>query len=544
MTIVSGPDANNKNNVDNSKRILPGIAQKARRKVFSSEPPAPRKTATTPIGRPTLKPDDPELSIPEHAGMAWNALQAHNNPPILFRRGGASVRFEVDEGGTAILRELTAARLKYELLRAANWVYENKQGLEYPSAPNGPLIADMLARPNPPFPTLRRIVPVPVFSAAGTLQVEPGYHRDSQTIYRPPAGFVLPKVPMNPTEDDLTFARDVIVTDLLGDFPFANASSKAYAVALTLLPFVRDLIAGATPLHIINKPIRGAGATLLVEVSLGISLGHAPAMMTMPASEDEVRRTLTARLISLPAVVVLDNVRELDSPGLCAAITESVHTDRIVGSSEARDVPVTCAWVATGNNPTLGEEVVRRIVDIRLDPKTDHPELRTDFRHPDLRRWASDNRPELVHAALTIVQAWIAAGRPQAPGLKRLGMFEGYSDVMGGILHVAGIDGFMSDLEERYSRHDSEGSAWQSFAEAWWSKFKGKQVGVKELRLVYDTIEGLPDLGEGGNKSQATRLGKIMRAHRDRQFGRLQITVGDRRQGAQLWTLVEAEKND
>ena len=57
-------------------------------------------------------------------------------------------------------------------------------------------------------------------------------------------------------------------------------------------------------------------------------------------------------------------------------------------------------------------------------------------------------------AALTLIRAWIAAGRPK--GKKTLGKFEGWAEVMGGILQVAGVPGFLDQLEAFRERDDPE----------------------------------------------------------------------------------------
>ena len=111
----------------------------------------------------------------------------------------------------------------------------------------------------------------------------------------------------------------------------------------------------------------------------------------------------------------------------------------------------------TGNNPTLSSEIARRTVRIRLDAKRDRPWLRDRFRHPDLRQWVSAHRHELVAAALTLVRTWIATDKPDPTGSSALGMFESWSRVTGGILQVAGVPGFLSNLSDFYESTDTEG---------------------------------------------------------------------------------------
>src|SRR5206468_1973655 len=107
------------------------------------------------------------------------------------------------------------------------------------------------------------------------------------------------------------------------------------------------------------------------------------------------------------------------------------------------------------------------------------PWLRNGFRHPDLRAWGHGHRAELVWAALTIGQAWIAAGR--SDGRTVLGMFESWSKVIGGILEVAGIAGFLGNLSEFYDAADVEGAEVRGFLAAWWEKHRNTEVTSAQL---------------------------------------------------------------
>src|SRR5207244_824979 len=107
-------------------------------------------------------------------------------------------------------------------------------------------------------------------------------------------------------------------------------------------------------------------------------------------------------------------------------------------------VPVRCGWAATGNDPTLSSEIARRAVRVRLDTGSDDPTSGRDFKIPDLLAWLRQRRAELVWACLVLTRAWIAKRRPQ--GDLVLASFESWSRVMGGILQVAGIPGFLDPI--------------------------------------------------------------------------------------------------
>ena len=288
-------------------------------------------------------------------------------------------------------------------------------------------------------------------------------------------GFALPPISAKPSAAEVAAARGLLCDELFGDFPFVGPAESAHAVALLLLHFVRDLIDGSTPLHLIEKPTPGTGATLMVDAIATLLTGAGASVMTEGRNEDEWRKRITAKLRQMPPMVLIDNLsRRLDSPALAAVLTAPFWEDRILGVSEMARLPIRCIWIATGNNPEFSNEIARRLVRIRLDANVERPSQRSGFRHPRLIAWVRANRARLVAACLTLCQAWIAAGRPK--GGRVVGSFESWSEVMGGVLEVAGIEGF---LEQH--RRDERG------------------IRRRDARL------GPPSSGRGGGISEAGR---------------------------------------
>jgi hypothetical protein len=454
--------------------------------------------------------------LPKMAQEAWDAIQQANEPPQYFRHAGIPSRIERDDEDRPIIRALTESRMRYAVVRAADW-FKWKKDEQIPAWPPKELIADLLATPDPDLPVLHRIVCAPVFAEDGTLQTEPGYSPANRTFYVPTPGFELPDVPDNPTPAQIVEARALLADDLLGDFPFVSPADKAHTLAAIILPFVREMIRGPTPLHIIEKPSPGTGATLMTDLLTYPALGSPVAMMTEAKDEDEWRKRLLAKLRSGPSVVVIDNLRRrLDSAALSSAITSyPMWEDRQLGVSEIIRAPVHCLWLVTGNNPGLSNEMARRGVRCRLDAKQDKPWLRTEFRHKDIREWAAKNRGRLVAAILTLVQAWLRAGRP--PGDKILGMFEAWARTLGGILNVVGVQGFLENLDDLYDRTDAEGAAWRAFIVSWYDRYGISEQTIADLFPLAVEIGELR-LGDGKEQSQKTRLGLLLREQQDRTY--------------------------
>lgn len=460
------------------------------------------------------------VDLPRILALTWAALDRTNRPPTLFRFGGVLARIEEGEDAVPSARALDNDRTFFELGQRIRWVHLKEvdgETVSVATLPPSHVIRGVLATPQPPLPILSRIVEAPGFTSDGTIQATPGYQIAGRSLYVPAPGFEVPEIPACPTDADLKRARRLLADDLLGDFPFVGPSERAHAIALLLLPFVRELIGGPTPLHLIEKPTPGTGASLLVDVLTFPALGHTIAAMTEGRDEDEWRKRLTAKLATGSPFVPIDNLRRpLDSAAMAAAITTTRWEDRLLGVSQIVRLPVRCAWLATGNNPVLSNEITRRTVRIRLDANHDQPWLRDEFRHPDLRAWVREHRADLVWAALVMGRAWVASGQPS--GQVRLGMFEEWAAAIGGILGTAGIDGFLGNLQAFYAASDLERSVWQAFLGGWWERHGSAGVGVADLFDIALATEPTLELGDRGERSQRTRLGKLIGSVRDHRF--------------------------
>ena len=181
---------------------------------------------------------------------------------------------ERDERGVPILQPLTDDRLRHHLARAASWFRLGHKGSHEPALPPMHVVRDMLASPAIPLPALSRVVEAPCFDRAGRLHLRPGYSSESCLFYAAAPGFVVPDVPAAPTAREVAAALSLLRDDLLVDFPFVGDAEQAHAIAGLLLFFCRELIDGPTPLHLIEKPTPGVGASLLVQALTWPALGR------------------------------------------------------------------------------------------------------------------------------------------------------------------------------------------------------------------------------------------------------------------------------
>jgi putative DNA primase/helicase len=493
-------------------------------------------------GLPTIEAKEGDLSVVTDQACA--AIQQANEPtPQFFRHGGVLIRLERDDDRQVFLAELTADRMRHVLARIAVWyvlqIDKDGEKMVQRVRLRADVPRDILATPDPPMPILRRIVEVPVFAPDDTLQTIPGYHGGSRTYFSPPPDFTLPPVSDHPSPEEVRQATQLIVDEVLQDFPFIADADRAHAVSLFLQPFCRDLIDGPTPLYVIEAPIEGSGKGLLAEVCLTPAMGRRVGTLAPGRDEEKWRKSITSVLREGDEALWIDNlVHPLDSGTLAAALTAGVWEDCILGQSRTIRVPVRCAWVATANNPLLSRELPRRSIRIRIDPKVDRPWLRQAFHHDDLRAWVHAHRADLVWAALTLVRAWLAAGRPQ-PVVRPLGSYEAWSRVIGGILRTAEIPGFPGILNEFYEAANTESAAWRSLVAVWWDRYKDTPMTAAELLPLARAFDEL-EIGGKDEGGQRRSLGKKLAVQRERVIGRYRIVAAGEHVNALRWKLVRA----
>ncbi len=500
-------------------------------------------TLTNPNKLPEI--DAGNMSLPKVTNAAWEAVKKANDPPTLFQRGGLITRIQKGDHHEPYLVALTEDAIRGHIARIAVWFRWQNKGKDWekiPALPPPHVVKDMKTTPALPLPVIARVVEAPVFGIDGSIEITPGYHESSRTYFWD-SGLRVSDIPETPTSSDIAKAKALLLDELLGDFPFASPSEQAHALGAVLLPFARELITGPTPLHMIEAPSPGTGKSLLADAVAIPSTGRPAGTMTEGRDEDEWRKRITAMLMTAPTIISIDNVRrKLDSAALSAALTSTQWKDRVLGASSITTLPVRCIWLATANNPALTTEIARRIVRIRLDAKVSRPWQREGFRHNDLRSWALKHRAELVWAALTLIQAWITAGRPA--GNYVLGQYESWAQTIGGIMDVCDITGFMGNADELYEAADEETEQWEHFISSWWGHWQNQPVTVRELYEIADNQDLLLSVrGNGNETSQKIRMGKAIKQIRDRIIGGYKLETAGRmtRNNATMYRLTQVD---
>lgn len=503
-------------------------------------------------------------SIGEITKPALSALQASNDPPNLFVRGGKMVYVAVDEERRPAVVPVSESYLRGRIGRVAEF-YRCSDSGDTKVLPPVETVRDIMALPidELALPALLGVAEAPTMRQDGTVIDEPGYDPASRMYFHPGPGLENMILPEDPGTDDIAEAV-AMIDEAVGEFPYADVASKANLFGLLLTPIVRPAIAGCVPLAVIDAPTQGTGKSLLADVLSTIITGRPAHMQPYPLNEEEMRKVIGSALLGGRPIISFDNVEStLKSPNLASVLTAKTHEDRILGVSENMVVPNRATWLCTGNNVQLAGDMPRRCYQIRMDPQSSKPFMGRTFKHPRLLEWVHEHRAELLHALLTITRAWFQAGKPRTPE-RVLGTFEEWHRTVGGILAYAGIEGFLANIDALHDQADDTALQWERFLIEIGKAFDG-DAGftaadvAKKIRAGADTrqpslIQGdevalfdalpdtLADVDFKKPKSLERALGRSFAKRVERRYGAGQVRIvrgsGDMHTKIASWIVV------
>ena len=348
----------------------------------------------------------------------------------LYVRGGL-VRPVVDEMAAAHGRKTKVARLAAidvdmlvdHLSRAADWWKFSRHKNDWvPADPPRNVAATILSRDGEwRLRKLAGVLTTPTLRPDGTILATPGYDQTTRLLLMDPPA--LPRMQDQPTKEDAHEALDLL-DRLLGGFPFINGASRSVALSALITPVVRGAMP-VVPLHANTAPVAGSGKSFIVDLASAIVTGDRAPVIAAGRNEEETEKRLGSALLAGLPIISIDNVNgALGGDALCQMIERPVVAIRPLGASKLVRIESRATTFATGNNIQLVGDMTRRVVLCSLDPNVERPELRVfNFNPLDT---ILKNRGRYIAAALTVVRAYIVAGRPGL--LPPLASFEAWSD--------------------------------------------------------------------------------------------------------------------
>jgi|GEM_PF-3025408 len=440
---------------------------------------------------------------------------------LVFVQTGRLVEIERIEGRA---RPLNAHRLR-ELLSMLAQFWSLKTSPPRRVSPPDWLVKMVLSRPFwSGVPPLTGIIFHPVLLDDGTVVDEPGY-------VAPIASYVVlnreyPKVPRSPSRDDALAALSRLVEPLC-DFPFFRRSDRSGALGLIFTLTLRQTRLKLAPMFLIDSSVQAAGKTILAQLAGAIVLGDVPPASSLTGNAEELRKRVTAELSDGELLVLLDNVsRRLGGDALDVILTGSRWKDRKLGEGTTLRLASKAVFVATGINLQLEPDMVRRCVQVRLEPNTANPEIRGVDKYPELLDHVLSVAPGLLVDVLTIVRAYELAGCPQM-NLFRWATYGAFTKWVRSPLVWLGEADPIEHVAEWNAQQRGDLNRLGEFLEYWLSIFGEVPVSSKEAaeRLSWDAKSPLgelldsPPLQENG--TVLARL--VLKKHHMRVVGGLRI---------------------
>lgn len=517
-------------------------------------------------GLPEIRLEGGELTeIVDAAERALLAAAGHE----IFQRGGLLVRLTRAQSesarrglrrssGSLVIRPIEVPHLVERLTAAAHWMKFNAKTKEWSEIDCPDRVAKTFeARGKWTLKSLAGTIEAPTLRPDGSVLATPGY--DEVTgLYYDPGDISFPAIKTTPTREDALEALQVF-RDLLSGFPFVDqdpdrpGSDFAVAVSAILTALVRKSIKSA-PLHAFRAPKMGSGKSLLADVVGMIAAGRPCAVMSLGEDANEERKRWLSVLLEGDPVVCIDNIEKpLGGSTLCSILTQETYKDRILGMSRTVTVSTAVTLLCTGNNLVFDGDLTTRVIPCDLDPGVERPEERSFA--VNLYQYVPDHRAELVVAGLTILRAYVVAGRPRQD-LPTFGRFEEWSDLVRSALVWLGT----ADPCAGRSRIEEQDPTRQRLGQlliAWKEALPSRPATVAQaISFTEDSVDHEPvdRIGFSGRLREALLavagdrsghinpryLGNYLSKHVKRIEGGLRFERGDDRHKVATWVVAEA----
>ncbi|MBX2802289.1 MAG: DUF1176 domain-containing protein [Myxococcales bacterium] len=419
-----------------------------------------RERPVTP-GRPQV-----EITARKDRVVARICAEVLPKIPRVYTQGGQLVRVRQN---APVAHAITRPTLEAAVWEVADFIKRDHNGNTRQESPSGGVFQAVLDQGEwEGVPELRGIAMLPPLRPDGTVWLEPGYDPVSKRFVRPEA--TLAAVKPDPTPQDAAIAARALLQPFDQVCFLADADRDAF-LALILSVVGRGAYNGPCPLFVVNGNLRGVGKTLVASCAGRISTGKVPVPRAWSSSEEEQRKALSTILLHGAAdpVAFFDNVAvEIGGPTLDMVLTGSGYADRALGSNTERRVDqIDTVFVMTSNNARFRADTARRALTIRLRSMKARPEERA-FEISDLRGHVAARQPDLYAAAITMLRAYIVAGRPPQK-TKPFGSFEGWSALVRGTLLFSGRGDPLA-ARQGIQSHDEDESLLErlaSFVQAW-----------------------------------------------------------------------------
>ena len=404
------------------------------------------------------------------------------------------------------------------------------------------------------FRRLTAVTTAPTLRPDGSVFDAPGHDAMTGLMYVTTEAYPL-AVPTAPTVEQ---ALDALASlwHPIRLFPFADDVAVGVTLAAMVAACLRPALP-TCPATGFDAPSAGTGKTLLAKCIGALATGGDVAVLPPTNDEDECRKRLFAALRGGSKVLLWDNVRDpLGNSVIDSFLTSPLFADRVLGVSENVELPNRTLFLVSGNNLVLTGDTHRRILLARLDAQDETP-FKREFAFDPLATVCND-RQALVVAALTIVRAYITAGRPKS-AKGRIASFELWDDLvrqplcwlrelmMNSERDLADLPLFVDPAEsiDRAASVNPETSKLAALLNAWLATFGttpttpaqaiAKATETRNASSVlYDALD---DIAGQTSKLNVRLLGRWLEQHSGQLCTGLRLVLANKTNGLKHWSV-------
>lgn len=355
------------------------------------------------------------------------------------------------------------------------------------------------------------------------LVTKPGYNADAR-IY---AAFEPNAFKLLGSQRDKAETALGMLKGLLDEFEFANATDQSATLSAMLTAAIRGSLKVA-PAFNITASSPGSGKSYLASVIAPFAGPGEARNISYPSTQEEATKVVLSLALEQPAVVCFDDMPTdwLPHGAMNRMLTSGTITERLLGSNRVVTGRASSFIMGTGNNIRPLRDMARRVTSIYLEPQAETAATRSFGDDPAQRM--RTHRTTYVSAALTIIQAWIAAGQPKAD-VPNIAGFEDWSDLCRHSLIWLGEPDPATSLIQQMT-HDPDKEQLGDLLRAWRAEFGDRSLMVRQVLSrandrqnddLYSAIIELPCV-ESGRINQS-RFGRYLGRNKNRIVNGLKL---------------------
>lgn len=442
-----------------------------------------------------------------------------------FISGGALVRVVDRDAQGVSVEQVHEQTLKLFLADQIDWEVKGRDGVPVRVDTPHNVVQGILHGQDRLLPVLHGIARQPYFAPDGRLIATPGYDQ-ATGIY---AAFDASEYRLDEPTRELAELSFGYLETFLSEFEFDKDVDKSAAYCAMLTATIRPSLPVA-PAFIFTATGPGSGKSYLAEIAANLAGPEDPLRVSFPEKHDESGKLVVTVLREKPSAVLFDdmqsNWRSLGP--INRALSSSTTAERLLRRNSTATVSTRVFFIGTGNNVEPERDACRRVVTVRLAPRSETPALRS-FKDKPLDR-LREYRARAVTCAINIIRAFQAAGEPLAD-VRPIATYDDWSRLCRHSLIWLGLPDPAQSLIDQVA-YDPDHDLLAEFLRVWRKVFGSQSVTIRKLLAkahqndeLMEVLEDLPIM-EGRSVNRG-RLGWWIAKRRGRRAGGLRFEYGE-----------------